>query len=89
MWQQYLEETFPGSAIEKDGSKSLNKTNTAKKFVLDQTVGAWVNTAAFIAYLAYMNGKDSAGIQKAVSTVGGLMFRRDSLLMPRCRRHFH
>jgi protein Mpv17 len=69
LWQQYLEEIFPGQFTDKDGSKSLHKVNTAKKFALDQTIGAVVNTVAFVAFFAAINGKDSMGVQRAVRRV--------------------
>jgi hypothetical protein len=69
LWQQYLEETFPGYITEEDGSQSLHKINTAKKFALDQTLGGVVNTVAFIAFFAALSGKDSLAIQRAVRRV--------------------
>ncbi|KPI41388.1 PXMP2/4 family protein 3 [Cyphellophora attinorum] len=67
LWQQYLEETFPGYGVAADGSRQLNKRNTAIKFGLDQTLGSVVNVATFIAFFAFVNGKDAAGVQRAVS----------------------
>lgn len=52
-----------------DGSQSLHKINTAKKFALDQTIGAVVNTVAFVAFFAALSGKDSIAIQRAVRRV--------------------
>jgi len=49
-----------------DGSQSLHKINTAKKFALDQTIGAVVNTVAFVAFFAALSGKDSNAIQRTV-----------------------
>jgi protein Mpv17 len=66
LWQEYIEEKFPGYGIAADGARSLNVANTAKKFVLDQTIGALVNTAAFIAAFAAFKGKDGAAIQRDV-----------------------
>ncbi|ETN40608.1 uncharacterized protein HMPREF1541_04885 [Cyphellophora europaea CBS 101466] len=66
LWQQYLEETFPGYVTGLDGSQSLHKINTAKKFALDQTIGAVVNTVAFVAFFAALSGKDSNAIQRTV-----------------------
>ncbi|KAG8629554.1 hypothetical protein KVT40_003419 [Elsinoe batatas] len=37
--------------------KKLNKVNTAKKWVLDQTLGALVNTVAFIAGMLLLKGE--------------------------------
>lgn len=64
-----MENAFPGKTlskrqIEKSSSKTVQETkktnvkNTAIKFMLDQTVGAAVNTVAFIAAFAYFNGRD-------------------------------
>jgi hypothetical protein len=75
LWQTFLEDHFPTnvptsttrSADEKP--KSLTKTTTSKtniliKFLLDQTIGAVVNTLMFLAYMAYINasqqGKQNA-----------------------------
>ena len=64
LWQQYIESTFPAYAVAADGTKSLDITNTAKKFFLDQTIAALINTAAFVAAFAAFNGK--ASIQREV-----------------------
>ena len=69
LWQQFLEESFPGSFTEADGSQSLHKVNTVKKFMLDQTIGAVVNTVAFVAFFAALSGKDSYGVQRSVQRV--------------------
>jgi len=62
LWQEYLEEQFPGNIMESNGQKKLHKTNTAKKFVLDQTLGAAVNTLLFIAVIGAFKGKDRKAI---------------------------
>jgi hypothetical protein len=74
LWQEYLEETFPGKQIELDGTTSLHRANTAKKFFLDQTIGALVNTAIFIGTFAAFKGKDGPAIQREVRRV---CFSRD------------
>lgn len=61
-FQAYLEEKFPGYTTGIDGTRSLNKQNTARKLLLDQTVGALVNTTAFVAAMAAVKGKDRATI---------------------------
>lgn len=62
LWQEYLEEQFPAYTADFDGKKRLSKTNTAKKFVLDQTLGATVNTLLFIAVMSAFKGKDGKAI---------------------------
>jgi hypothetical protein len=69
LWQEYLEETFPGKQIEPDGTTSLHRTNTAKKFLLDQTIGTLVNTAIFIGTFAAFKGKDGPSIRREVRRV--------------------
>ncbi len=70
LWQEYLEETFPGKAVQYDGTKTLDKSNTAKKFIIDQTIGALVNTAIFVGTFAAFKGKDRTAIQREVRRVG-------------------
>lgn len=71
LWQQFLERTFPGTVpastpktlpnspakehVVVPGSR-LHKGNLLKKFVIDQTVGAGLNTVGFIAFLAGVRG---------------------------------
>jgi protein Mpv17 len=62
LWQEYLEEQFPGYTAGIDGQQKLHKTNTAKKFTLDQTLGAAVNTLLFIAVIGAFQGKDGKAI---------------------------
>jgi len=64
LWQEYLEEQFPGQKTEANGQKKLDKMNTTKKFVLDQTLGAAVNTLLFIAVIGAFKGKDSNTIAR-------------------------
>lgn len=68
-WQEYLENAFPGTTTDAKGVLKTNKLNTAKKVVLDQTLGAMVNSAAFIAFFAVMAGKDAGGAWMAVRKV--------------------
>lgn len=44
-------------SIQPEPSKTLNKTNTAIKFTLDQTIGAAVNTILFLAGIDLMRGQ--------------------------------
>jgi hypothetical protein len=67
IWQTFLEDRFPtnvptGKATAMDEKKPAtpaknmtSKTNVLIKFVLDQTIGALVNTLMFLAYMAYIN----------------------------------
>ncbi|KAF2847712.1 integral membrane protein-like protein [Plenodomus tracheiphilus IPT5] len=72
-WQSFLEDQFPTnvrastspSAAEKQAEQpnptrtTLSKTNVLIKFLLDQTLGALVNTLMFIAYTSYVNNTQS------------------------------
>ena len=69
LWQEFLEEKFPGQRIQPDGSKQLDVPNTARKFFLDQTLGAVVNTAIFIGTFAALKGKDGPSIQRDIRRV--------------------
>lgn len=76
VWQGFLEDQFPTNvpsapaptSTEKPGSKpdptktTLSKTNVLIKFVLDQTVGALVNTLMFLSYIGYVNALDKPGV---------------------------
>ena len=50
--------------------KKLNLRNTAAKFALDQTLGAWVNTILFIAGVGALKGLRGQEIVEAVQNVG-------------------
>lgn len=69
LWQIYLEESFPANKLDGQGRKRLSKTNTLKKFVADQTVGATLNTVGYLAALAAYRGKNMAGIIGEVERV--------------------
>lgn len=66
LWQQYLERLFPGYSTRKpdldSGEKEekeikrLNIGNTLIKFGLDQTLGALVNTIAFLVGIRLLRG---------------------------------
>ncbi|EXJ80288.1 hypothetical protein A1O1_08430 [Capronia coronata CBS 617.96] len=70
LWQEFLETQFPGytvvSTSHGDGERTLNKANTARKFLFDQTLGAFVNTVAFVAAMAAFKGKNWKGVQRDV-----------------------
>ncbi len=70
LWQEYLEETFPAGQIDDKGTKRLHKRNTAVKFVLDQILGAIVNSFFFIAGMGALKGKDSSTIWSDCQRVG-------------------
>jgi len=55
--------------LNKAGKKKLNIRNTAMKFALDQTVGALVNTVAFIAVMSAFRGVGRAQIMGMVQQV--------------------
>lgn len=66
LWQQYLENIFPGYTVDKrdseDGEKNirvkkkLNLRNTLAKFGLDQTIGALVNVVLFVGGVKFLRG---------------------------------
>lgn len=66
LWQQLIESYFPGYTIEKvevdDGgkgvevAKKLNTGNTCTKVLLDQTVAAIINVAAYIGVTRLLRG---------------------------------
>jgi protein Mpv17 len=62
LWQEFLEKLFPGYTIGSDGQKTLHKTNTAKKFMLDQTLAATVNILLFISVIGAFKGKGGKAI---------------------------
>ncbi|CAA9960221.1 Mpv17 PMP22 domain containing protein [Pyrenophora teres f. maculata] len=74
IWQGFLEDQFPTNvpsaavASEKPASSkpptktSLSKTNVLIKFILDQTIGAVMNTLMFLAYMGYVNAQGKPGV---------------------------
>lgn len=73
LWQQYLEETFPSEKPAPAPSEkpvklqmTLDFSSVFKKFLLDQTLGAAVNTILFIAAMTGMNGASTDEIVQAV-----------------------
>ncbi|EXJ86501.1 hypothetical protein A1O3_03452 [Capronia epimyces CBS 606.96] len=65
LWQDFLEDKFPGYTSV-GGERMLHKPNTARKFLFDQTLGAFVNTLAFVAAMAAFKGKGWRGVQREV-----------------------
>lgn len=74
LWQNLLEDLFPTNVpakAEPSEKKTkqpnqietrMSKRNIAIKFFLDQTIGAFLNTVLFLAFMGYMNaapGQDS------------------------------
>ena len=62
LWQEYLEEAFPANVVDEKGIRKLHKVNTAVKFVLDQTLGAIINSYLFIAGIGALKGKGTSTI---------------------------
>lgn len=69
LWQQFIETKFPGYTVDLSGQLSLDRVNTAKKVVLDQTVGAMVNTALFISGMGLLKGRNRKIIVRDVERV--------------------
>ena len=70
LWQDFLEDKFPGYTYDvSSGTKSLDKANTARKFLFDQTLGAFINTLAFVGAMAAFKGKSLHGIQRELERV--------------------
>jgi protein Mpv17 len=72
LWQEYLEYKFPGetlapsSATDTIYEKHLDIPNTLRKFLFDQTLGAFVNTMAFVAAMAAFKGRGAQYVQREV-----------------------
>ena len=64
-----MERKFPGYTPGYNGDLSLDRVNTVKKFMLDQTIGTIVNTVLFIAGIGALKGKDRHAIFKDVDRV--------------------
>lgn len=62
----------PEGKVERDGKK-LNIKNTAIKFALDQTLGAVINNAMFIAGISALRGKPLEQIVASVRSVSCLL----------------
>ncbi|EAW08736.1 Mpv17/PMP22 family protein [Aspergillus clavatus NRRL 1] len=68
VWLENLEARLPGFTEDKDVSKTeakngpkkqkLNVKNTVAKVIIDQTIGATINTAAFIMTMGLLRGQD-------------------------------
>lgn len=83
LWQQWLEATYPSQVPapeEKNPAKQkLSISNTAKKFLLDQTIGGPVNTVLFIATMAGLRGlatDEIVATVKSVCTLSSVMNNR-------------
>lgn len=76
LWQQWLEASYPSQVPapeEKAPTKQkLSVLNTAKKFVLDQTIGGPVNTVLFLATMAGLRGLSTDEIIATVKSVCNL-----------------
>lgn len=76
LWQQWLEATYPSQVPapeEKAPAKQkLSVLNTAKKFLLDQTIGGPVNTVLFLAAMAGLRGLAADEIIATVKSVSAL-----------------
>jgi len=57
--------------------KTLDKANTARKLLFDQTLSAFVNTLAFVAAMAAFKGKGLRGVQREVERVRRPNIARD------------
>ncbi|KAJ9612197.1 hypothetical protein H2200_003794 [Cladophialophora chaetospira] len=72
LWQEYLEYKFPGQRLASSSStdtiyeKQLDIPNTFRKLLFDQTLGAFVNTLAFVAGMAAFKGKPAKVVQREV-----------------------
>ncbi|KAF2753490.1 hypothetical protein EJ05DRAFT_480492 [Pseudovirgaria hyperparasitica] len=80
LWQEFLESKFPSMRPKDDPGakkreedtptamkkKELDPGNTATKFLLDQSVGAALNTWAFIAFIRGVNGASKGEVWTAV-----------------------
>ncbi|KAH6724283.1 hypothetical protein BKA61DRAFT_27059 [Leptodontidium sp. MPI-SDFR-AT-0119] len=77
LWQNFLEKKFPSKKeiVQEESKKSdlieneegrLSKTNTVAKFFLDQTIGCWLNTLAFLLLFGFLKGKGVLEIENEV-----------------------
>lgn len=71
IWQKFLEDSYPTREAQGDKRKDKTKTNeepplsitnTAIKFVLDQSVGCWTNTIMFIIAMGLFQGQSMTQI---------------------------
>jgi hypothetical protein len=70
LWQQYLEERFPANVVDEKGNQKLHTGNTAVKVILDQTLGAVLNSYLFIAGIGALKGKDTSALWADCRRVG-------------------
>lgn len=71
IWQKFLEDSYPTreakdekrkDEMKKNKEAPLSITNTAIKFVLDQSVGCWANTIVFIVAMGFFKGQSISQI---------------------------
>lgn len=85
LWQDFLEQKFPGYTYHAaTGEKYLDKGNTARKLLFDQTLSAFVNTVAFVAAMAAFKGKGLRGIQREVERVSRPKHLREKVRLQGC-----
>ena len=87
LWQQYIEDKFPGYTLKKldvdDGGKGvevekrLNVRNTLIKLGLDQTIAAVVNVVMYIGGSRALRGLPLEECWMAVKEVCRVQFRKD------------
>ena len=72
LWQEYLEYKFPGQTLAPSSStdtiyeKQLDIPNTLRKLLFDQTLGATVNTFAFVTAMAAFKFRSAKAVQREV-----------------------
>jgi hypothetical protein len=70
LWQIHLEDKFPANKVDGQGRQRLDKANTLKKLLLDQTISATANTVAYISAVSAFQGRNTAGMVEDVRVVG-------------------
>jgi hypothetical protein len=86
VWMNNLESTFPAYTGEDPQPKktdekrddetcqTFNVRNTIAKVVLDQTVGAALNTTMFLLTMGILRGQDSGAVMNSIRKVGLFLF---------------
>jgi hypothetical protein len=70
IFQKRLEDAFPSKIVkENEKTATLSIANTAKKFLLDQSVGSLLNTLTFILLVGLFKGKNFDGVMADVQNV--------------------
>ena len=74
LWQKFLEDTFPtrlpgsktslkrDSKTQQSADGEFSVSNTVIKFILDQSLGCWINTFLFIVGMGMLKGGSTAQI---------------------------